>query len=246
MRAEGNVKPGYHFKKRNDSIMSVNFSIEDGTKGALSVLQWAYSQYHDDKIVYSSSFGAEAIVLIDLIYQVKPDAQIVFLDTGLHFPETYEVINQIEARFPELKIERKLPELTLDEQREAHGSALWNRDPNLCCQIRKVLPLKEVLSSKAAWISGLRREQSPTRQNTEFINEDAKFGNIKICPLIHWTWDEVWDYIREKDLPYNKLHDQNYPSIGCFPCTQAVAEDGDSRAGRWSGFGKTECGLHTN
>ncbi|MGG1396880.1 phosphoadenylyl-sulfate reductase [Bacillus salipaludis] len=222
-----------------------SFQTEDETKGARAVLEWAYQNYSEDKIVYASSFGAEAIVLIDLIQQVKPDAHIVFLDTGLHFPETYDVIDKIEARFPSLKIERKQPALNLDEQREQYGSALWKKDPNLCCQIRKVIPLRETLTTKEAWISGLRREQSPTRKDTQFLNKDEKFENIKICPLIHWTWDEVWAYIREKDLPYNQLHDQNYPSIGCFPCTQPVAADGDSRAGRWSGSGKTECGLHT-
>jgi phosphoadenosine phosphosulfate reductase len=227
------------------SSNSSTFPVDDKSKGALRVLEWAYRVYPENQIVYASSFGAEAIVLIDLIQQVKPDAHIVFLDTDLHFPETYDVIRKIEERFPSLRIEKKKPELTLDEQREEFGSALWKRDPNKCCEIRKVIPLRETLTSKQAWISGLRREQSPTRANTEFVNKDEKFKNIKLCPLIHWTWDEVWDYIRAKDLPYNQLHDQNYPSIGCFPCTQPVGDDGDSRAGRWSGSGKTECGLHT-
>ncbi|OIK17283.1 phosphoadenosine phosphosulfate reductase [Bacillus sp. MUM 116] len=229
----------------NWNQISDSFQTDDETKGARAVLEWAYQNYSDDKIVYASSFGAEAIVLIDLIQQVKPDAHIVFLDTGLHFPETYDVIDKIEARFPSLKIERKQPALNLDEQREQYGSALWKKDPNLCCQIRKVIPLRETLTAKEAWISGLRREQSPTRKDTQFLNKDEKFENIKICPLIHWTWDEVWAYIREKELPYNQLHDHNYPSIGCFPCTQPVDADGDSRAGRWVGSGKTECGLHT-
>jgi phosphoadenosine phosphosulfate reductase len=221
------------------------FPIDDVTKGARSVLEWAYRHYNEDKIVYASSFGAEAIVLIDLIQQVRPDAHIVFLDTGLHFPETYEVIDEIEARFPLLKIERKQPALSLDEQAAEHGSALWKRNPNQCCQIRKVIPLRETLTTKDAWISGLRREQSPTRKDTQFLNKDEKFENIKICPLIHWTWDEVWSYIREKELPYNRLHDDDYPSIGCFPCTQPAGTNGDSRAGRWAGSGKTECGLHS-
>lgn len=230
---------------QNWQPISESFSYDDATKGARAVLEWAYSVYHDDKIVYASSFGAEAIVLIDLIHQVKPDAHIVFLDTDLHFPETYEVIKKIEQRFPTLRIEKKKPELTLDEQAAQYGTALWKRDPNQCCNIRKVIPLRETLITKDAWISGLRREQSPTRANTEFVNKDAKFENIKLCPLIHWTWDEVWEYIRERDLPYNELHDHQYPSIGCFPCTQAVSEDGDTREGRWTGSGKTECGLHT-
>lgn len=226
--------------------ISENFSLDNETKGALAVLDWAYKQYDEGKIVYASSFGAEAIVLIDLICQVKPDAHIVFLDTDLHFLETYEVIKKIQERFPSLKIEMKKPALTLDEQAAQYGSALWKRDPNQCCHIRKVVPLRETLTAKEAWISGLRRDQSPTRKDTQFINKDEKFKNIKICPLIHWSWEEVWQYIREHDLPYNELHDRQYPSIGCFPCTQAVGADGDSRAGRWSGSSKTECGLHTS
>jgi phosphoadenosine phosphosulfate reductase len=227
------------------NLNSFTFSPEDQTKGARAVLEWAYSHFSEDKIIYASSFGAEAIVLIDLIYQVKKDAQIVFLDTLLHFPETYEVIDKIEARFPSLKIERKQPKLNLDDQAKAYGSALWKRDPNQCCQLRKVIPLQEVLTSMDAWVSGLRREQSPTRRDTEFVNRDEKFKNIKICPLIHWTWDEVWSYIRGKDLPYNKLHDDHFPSIGCIPCTQPTTSNDDSRTGRWVGISKTECGLHS-
>ncbi|KIL51770.1 phosphoadenylyl-sulfate reductase [Jeotgalibacillus campisalis] len=221
------------------------FTIDPETKGAENVLKWAYESYTDQEIVYASSFGAEAIVLIDLIAQIQPSAHIVFLDTDLHFQETYDVIAKMKERFPTLNIELNKPVLTLDEQREAYGSALWKRDPNQCCHIRKVLPLKEALGSKKAWISGLRREQSPTRASTEFINKDEKFKNIKICPLIHWTWEEVWSYIEARNLPYNVLHKQGYPSIGCLPCTSPVSLDGDSRAGRWQQNNKTECGLHT-
>ncbi|WP_079507446.1 phosphoadenylyl-sulfate reductase [Mesobacillus jeotgali] len=230
------------FEKWNQ--ISGDFTYDDEIKGARSVLEWAYNSYPEEEIVYASSFGAEAIVLIDIIRKIKKDAHIVFLDTGLHFPETYEVINQIQARYPDLRIEKKEPEMSLDEQAAQYGSALWLRDPNQCCNIRKVIPLQRTLTAKQAWISGLRREQSPTRANTEFINKDEKFKNIKICPLIHWSWDDVWKYIRDNDLPYNVLHDQQYPSIGCFPCTKPVNSAGDSRAGRWSGSGKTECGLH--
>ena len=225
--------------------ISSTFPYDNETKGALFVLQWAYSTYSENEIVYASSFGAEAMVLIDLIQQIRPDARVVFLDTSLHFLETYEVIDKIESRFPLLRIERKHPALTLEEQAAQFGSALWKRNPNKCCELRKVIPLRETLTTKQAWISGLRREQSPTRANTEFINKDEKFKNIKICPLIHWTWDDVWSYIRNRDLPYNQLHDEKYPSIGCFPCTRPVLEDGNSRAGRWAGMGKTECGLHS-
>lgn len=226
------------------SSVSHLFDLQDGTKGALSVLKWAYKVYPQEKIVYASSFGAEAIVLIDLIHMVKEGAELVFLDTELHFPETYEVINEIEKRYPKLKIEKRKPLLSLDEQSAEFGSALWKRDANRCCELRKILPLREVLSSKDAWISGLRKEQSPTRANTEFVNKDEKFKNVKICPLVNWTWEDVWTYIKEKGLPYNKLHDHHYPSIGCFPCTKPTNAQGESREGRWFGSSKTECGLH--
>lgn len=221
-----------------------DLDITNSTKGAYDILKWAYDSYGDE-IVYSCSFGAEGMILIDLISQVKADAKIVFLDTDLHFQETYDLIDRVKERYPKLQIELKKPDLTLDEQSEQYGTALWKKDPNQCCYIRKIKPLEEVLAGATAWVSGLRREQSPSRQHTNFINKDERFKSVKVCPLIHWTWDDVWEYIETHDLTYNELHDFQYPSIGCIPCTSRVAADGDSRAGRWSGFRKTECGLHT-
>lgn len=217
----------------------------DETKGALEVLEWAYSQY-GDSIVYSCSFGAESMVLIHLISSVKSDAEIIFLDTDLHFQETYELIDRIKEKYPSLKISLKKPDLTLSKQAEAHGNALWKRDPNQCCYVRKIQPLEKALSGRDAWISGLRRDQSFNRRNTDFVNKDERFKSVKVCPLIHWTWDDVWAYISKYQLPYNSLHDFNYPSIGCIPCTSAVLSGEDSRAGRWTGSEKTECGLHTS
>ncbi|MFC3041435.1 phosphoadenylyl-sulfate reductase [Virgibacillus xinjiangensis] len=222
-----------------------NWVSQDETKGASTILKWAYDSYGDG-VTYACSFGAEGMVLIDLISKVKKDAQIVFLDTDLHFQETYELIEEVKAKYPELRIHIKKPELTLEEQAEEHGSALWKRQPDQCCFIRKIKPLEDALSGVPAWISGLRREQSPSRSKTDYVNRDERFKSIKVCPLIHWTWDDVWDYIRTNDLPYNELHDNGYPSIGCIPCTSRVSDSGDSREGRWAGFNKTECGLHTN
>lgn len=216
----------------------------DQTKGASQILEWAYGNF-GDSIIYSCSFGAESMVLINLISKVKKDAQIVFLDTGIHFQETYDLIDRVKERYPELSIKLKKPDLTLEEQTEKHGESLWKSNPNQCCFIRKIKPLEDVLSGASAWISGLRREQSPSRQNTDFVNKDERFKSIKVCPLIHWTWDDVWDYIQKYDLPYNELHDFQYPSIGCIPCTSQVSSSGDSRDGRWAGSSKTECGLHT-
>ncbi|MCC5800755.1 phosphoadenylyl-sulfate reductase [Rossellomorea vietnamensis] len=222
---------------------SVAFEVDPVYKGALDVLKWTYDHYGDE-VVYACSFGIEGIVLIDLISKVKPQATIVFLDTGVHFKETYEIIEKVKKAYPELTIHMKKPQLTLKEQAEAYGDKLWETKPNQCCQIRKLDPLNETLSKGQAWISGLRREQSPTRQHVEFINKDDKFQSVKICPLIHWTWKEIWRYTHKHNLSYNPLHDQGYPSIGCFHCTTPAIDVNDLRSGRWKGKGKTECGLH--
>ncbi|ALX49036.1 phosphoadenylyl-sulfate reductase [Lentibacillus amyloliquefaciens] len=222
-----------------------DYEPSDDTKGALEVLQWAYDSY-GDSLVYACSFGAEGMVLIDLISKVRKDAKIVFLDTGLHFQETYDLIDEVKETYPELRIELKKPDLTVDEQAEQYGSALWKRQPDQCCFIRKIKPLEEALSEATAWISGLRRDQSPARSNTDFVNKDERFESIKVCPLIYWTWDDVWSYIRLNSLPYNELHDQDYPSIGCIPCTARVTDSNDLRSGRWAGLDKTECGIHTS
>lgn len=209
----------------------------------MEVLKWAYQEYGDE-LVYACSFGAEGIVLIDLIYKINKEATIKFLDTGLHFSETYKLIDDVQSRYPTLRIEKVTPQLSLKEQAEKYGERLWQRDPNLCCYLRKVLPLEEALKDATAWISGLRRDQSPTRRNTQYINRDEKFKKVKICPLIHWTWEDVITYIRLNNLMMNPLHDMGYPSIGCEPCTQPVSDPIHSREGRWAGLGKTECGLH--
>ncbi len=233
---------GLSYQELSDQrVAELNAQLAD--QDALGILKWAYGHFGDE-LVYACSFGAEGMVLIDLISQVKEDARILFLDTNVHFPETYRLIERAKARYPRLRIEMIQPELTLSEQAAKYGEELWARDPDKCCQLRKVEPLARALTGTRAWLSGLRREQSPTRAKTQFVNLDHKFQSIKICPLIHWTWKDVWNYIMDHRLPYNELHDHGYPSIGCMHCTLPVGEGGDSRAGRWAGFGKTECGLH--
>lgn len=212
-------------------------------KDTMDVIRWGYENFGEE-LVYACSFGAEGMVLLDLIAKVQKDAKIVFLDTNLHFSETYALIDRVQKRYPTLRIERVQPQLTLDEQAKTHGDELWKTNPDLCCQLRKIQPLRKALSEGRAWLSGLRRDQSPTRANTLYVNRDKKFESIKICPLIHWKWSDVWDYIRLYELEYNSLHDQGYPSIGCAPCTQPVEGNEDSRAGRWANANKTECGLH--
>ncbi|MGE7954594.1 phosphoadenylyl-sulfate reductase [Lysinibacillus xylanilyticus] len=222
---------------------TMDFNVDETYKAALEVLQWSYTEYGED-IVYACSFGIEGIVLIDLISKVKPDATIVFLDTDVHFKETYETIDRVKEKYPQLNIIMQKSALTLEQQATQYGDELWKSNPNKCCEIRKIKPLHEALAGAKAWISGLRREQSSTRQNTKFINRDDKFKSIKICPLIHWTWKDVWRYVSKHDLPYNPLHDRGYPSIGCEHCTKPAFTMDDLRSGRWQESGKTECGLH--
>lgn len=221
----------------------VSFPEDDETKGALAAVRWAYEHYGQG-IVYACSFGIEGMVLLHIINQVNPSANVVFLDTNVHFQETYDLIKKVRERFPKLNIIEKQPEFTLEEQAKEHGDKLWEHNPNLCCQLRKIKPLEEVLTGRKAWISGLRREQSETRKNTQFVNQDHRFQSVKICPLIHWNWKEVWRYVYKHNLPYNPLHDIGYPSIGCETCTVRVQEGSDLRDGRWAGMTKTECGLH--
>lgn len=194
-------------------------------------------------LVLAASFGAEDVVLIDMLHKLAPTIPVFYLDTNKHFPETYETRDKLEERY-QTKFIQVLPEMTLAEQEKLHGEKLWEKDPNLCCQIRKVEPLKRVLSGYDAWITGIRRDQAPTRANAKKVEWDEKFQLVKFNPLADWTMDQVWAYIHANDVPYNPLHDRNYPSIGCSVCTRPVQPGQDPRAGRWAGFDKTECGLH--
>jgi len=222
-------------------LASLNEELAKGD--TLDVIKWAYRQFGDE-LVYACSFGAEGMVLLDLISQVRQNATVLFLDTHLHFRETYDVIQRVRETYPSLRINVVEPKQSLAEQAAVYGDELWKRNPDLCCKLRKVEPLTEALSGARSWMSGLRREQSSTRAAIQFVNLDHKFQSLKICPLIHWSWEDVWNYIRTFSLPYNVLHDQRYPSIGCATCTLPVAGGGDSRAGRWASSAKTECGLH--
>lgn len=217
--------------------------LQSQFKDSFDVLKWAYREYGDE-IVYACSFGAEGIVLIDLISKVNKNAKVIFLDTDLHFQETYALIDEVQAKYPSLQIELIKPSLTIEQQANIYGERLWERNPDYCCNLRKIEPLRTQLNKVSAWISGLRREQSVARQRTNYINKDDKFQSIKICPLIHWTWEEIWTYIRLHQLPYNPLHDRGYPSIGCEMCTVPAVNPDDFRSGRWVNTNKTECGLH--
>lgn len=207
------------------------------------VLTWAVDTFGED-VAISTGMGVEGMVLLDHAARTGREIQVFTLDTEFLFPETYDLIERIEKRYG-IRIERVYSSLTPDEQEHKHGAALWTRNPDQCCNLRKVEPLKRKLSTLSAWITAIRRDQTATRANAKKVEWDTKFGLVKINPLVDWNAARVWDYVRKHDVPYNVLHDLNYPSIGCMHCTRAVAEGEDARSGRWAGFQKTECGLHT-
>lgn len=198
------------------------------------------------KIVLACSFGAEDVVLVDMVHRLDKSVPLFYLDTDFLFAETYATRDRIAAQY-DLKPAQLLQiksRLTPDEQAKQYGDALWSKDPDRCCQLRKVEPLTRVLQGYDAWITGIRRDQAPSRANAGLIEWDTKFGLVKVNPLARWSWAEVWTYIKLYEIPYNPLHDRNYPSIGCTHCTAPVAPGEDPRAGRWKNFTKTECGLH--
>ncbi|WP_170086727.1 phosphoadenylyl-sulfate reductase [Kyrpidia spormannii] len=206
------------------------------------ILEWALKRF-SPRIALACSFGVEDVVLVDMATRILPHVQIFYLDTGLLFPETYEVRDRVVDRYrPNLR--RVTPQLDLRQQAAEYGEALWTRDPNTCCRLRKVEPLRDVLAEQDAWVTGIRREQSPTRAGAKVVEVDRKFGLIKVNPLAGWDSRQVWNYVHTHEVPYNSLHDRGYPSIGCAPCTRPVRPGEDPRAGRWAGFDKTECGLH--
>jgi phosphoadenosine phosphosulfate reductase len=210
---------------------------------ARQVLAWGLACFRQ-QVAIASSFGLEDVVLIDMARSIVPAVDVFTLDTGFLFPETYDLIGRIEARYG-VVVERIQPDLSPTGQAGKHGPSLWQRDPDLCCRIRKVEPLERKLGTLKAWVTGIRRAQSTTRASARKVEWDDRFGLVKLNPLADWTTEGLWDYIRAYDVPYNPLHERNYPSIGCTHCTRPVRPGEDPRAGRWSGFTKTECGLHT-
>jgi phosphoadenosine phosphosulfate reductase len=206
------------------------------------VLAWAFEIF-GNRVAISSAFGAEGMVLIDIASRLRKDFHLFTVDTEFLFPETYALMDQIEQKY-QIKIERVFSLLSPDVQEDIHGAALWARDPDQCCNLRKVEPLRRKLSELDAWITSIRRDQTSFRKAAGKIEWDEKFGLVKVNPIADWTSKQVWNYLRDHKVPYNSLHDQNYPSIGCTHCTRAVRPGEDPRAGRWPGLSKTECGLH--
>lgn len=215
------------------------------TRQPQDVLAAAIERY-GGKIVVACSFGAEDVVLVDMFHRINPSVPLFYLDTDFLFPETYATRDRVIEKYglQSAQVIQVKSLLAPEVQAESYGEALWERDPDRCCQLRKVEPLTRVLSGYDAWITGIRRDQAPSRANAGLIEWDQRFELVKVNPLARWTLADVWTYIKVYEVPYNPLHDQNYPSIGCTYCTAPVARGDDPRAGRWKNFVKTECGLH--
>ncbi len=206
------------------------------------ILAWALDEF-EERIAIATGFGAEGMAIIDMAASVSSSLNVFFIDTGFLFPETYELRRRMEDRYG-IEIRAFKPELAPEAQEKLFGARLWERNPDLCCQIRKLEPLQEALEGRDAWVTAIRRDQTAARATARAVEWDERWGLIKVNPLVRWSKRDVWDYIRRNEVPFNPLHLRGYPSIGCTHCTRAVREGEDDRAGRWSGQAKNECGLH--
>jgi phosphoadenosine phosphosulfate reductase len=207
------------------------------------ILSWGFETF-GWKVVLGTGFGLSGVFLIHRLVTKSIPIKIFYLDTNLLFSETYKLRDELEDTF-DISIERVSTQLSLEGQAEKHGDELWKSNPDKCCYLRKVLPLKSYLSDKEAWVTGVRRSQAATRKQTEIIEWDPLNEVVKINPLAKWGNDDVWEYINKHNIPYNPLHDHGYPTIGCIPCTEpAETDEPDERNGRWKNLEKTECGIH--
>jgi phosphoadenosine phosphosulfate reductase len=208
---------------------------------AEEVLLWAYEEFGDGLCI-SCSWQKQSSVLVHMVSELGLGVDVIELDTHLFFKETYETRERLVERYGLSLIQPEV--LTIAEQHKREGPNLWESNPDRCCHIRKVEPLIKLLRPYDAWVSGIRRDQSPSRAGTRKVQRTERYGVWKIHPLADWDDKRVWSYITANDIPYNPLHDAGYRSIGCIPCTRPTAPDEEERAGRWAGSDKLECGIH--
>lgn len=211
------------------------------------IVEWALDRFAGRELVVTTSFGMEGCALIDMVARRGVPVPVVWLDTGFLFPETYALRDRMAARYPHLRFENRGTALTPEEQARRYGPELWRHDPDLCCALRKVDPMRQALVGVDVWLSGLMRSQSPARAGLRTVEWDWQYQLVKVSPLAGWDRRRVREYVRAHDVPYNELHDRGYPTLGCTHCTLPVhgLRPGEySRQGRWSGTRKTECGLH--
>jgi phosphoadenosine phosphosulfate reductase len=208
------------------------------------IIAWGVERFAP-YLTMATAFGPEGCVILSMLAKIAPETYVFNLETGYQFQETLDLRDRIAEKYG-IEVDLLQPELSVVEYEALHGGPLYRTNPNQCCFDRKIKTLQRAAEVMHAWMSGIRRDQSADRGQAAIVGWDKKFGLVKISPLANWTKADVWKRINEESIPYNPLHDQGFPSIGCWPCTRAVeAGDADERAGRWSGMRKTECGLHT-
>ena len=230
--------PGARFS--DEQIVAANQLLED--KSPQTILRWAVKTFHP-RLTMATAFGAEGCSILHMLAEIEPSVHVFNLDTGYQFAETLELRERIKQRYG-IAVEFKRPDTTVAEYEEEHGGPLYRHRPDQCCHDRKIVPLRRAVVGFDAWISAIRSDQTAHRAAASVVQWDAKFNLVKINPLLGWTKKDVWSFVLKHDVPYNPLHDQGYPSIGCWPCTRAVTNGEDERAGRWAGSMKKECGLH--
>ena len=208
---------------------------------AVEAIEWAIDAFHP-ALRFATSFQKTSSVIIDVAHRIEPGTSFFYLDTELLFPETYETRDRLAEHYG-IEFDR-FAGITLEEQSEQHGANLWRRDPDACCGIRKVEAMREALDGAECWVSGIRRIDSETRAGAAKFGWDKRFGLWKLNPLADWDEKRLWTYIKDHHVPYNPLHDQGYPSIGCMPCTSVPGDGEDDRAGRWAGTDRSECGIN--
>ena len=213
------------------------------TASPSEILSWAVERFAPF-FSMATAFGPEGMTIIHMLSEIAPETPIFNLDTGYQFAETLELRERVKARYG-IEVALIKPELSVEEYESLHGGPVYKTNPQQCCFDRKLTQLQKAAGSLHAWASAIRREQSPDRAQAPIVGWDKKFSLVKISPLANSTKAEVWKMITDHDIPYNPLHDQGYPSIGCQPCTRAITLGEDERAGRWSGTNKVECGLHS-
>jgi len=207
-----------------------------------AVLKWAVETFFP-RLTMATAFGAEGCCIIHLLAEIEPRVRIFNLETGYQFPETLALRERIKERYG-IEVEYARASTTTEQYEAMNSGPLYETDPDQCCHDRKVVPLHQAVAGNEAWISAIRRDQTAHRAVASVVQWDAKFNLVKVNPLLTWTKRDVWDFVLKHQVPYNPLHDRGYPSIGCWPCTRAVHDGEEERAGRWGGRAKKECGLH--
>ena len=228
----------------NNGVMEIT---TPDTKDPQELLAWSVEEFSGLKVVMTTAFGMEGCALIDMYSRVTSELTVAYIDTGFFFPETRKLIDRMSDKYSNVNLVKWESPVSIEQQREKYGNNLWKDDSELCCKIRKVIPMKQNIYKYDVWTTAIRKSQTKQRSTTSVVSWDPQYEVIKFCPMADLTRVDVWNYIQEHDVPFNQLHTQGYPSIGCFYCTRAVPNSkptDDTRAGRWQGHEKTECGLH--